>query len=829
MSSGLKLLFFLCFTLTLSADDLSIARAALRDRLYPVAERRAEDVLRKTVSGAQRREAALVLMEALAGQKKYSESVKRLQSLRASNATGSDTNAIPDFSYWQANALFEMGDYTNAVKTADSAVPVATGPTRDALLRLAARASCGAGNRRAAWGYFSRLDQISTNAVTRADNALEWAMALRADGQRPAALEVLKMQSGISASSSSMDEGMLLRGQLLLEMGRDADASLIFHQLAMNPHASERARVQALIEMSVRTLAQGKTNEAIAYARSAYSRAKEPVVRRFSGHRLGDLLMTDPVSRREGALLIRKLVREFPDAHDSMKAQLKLADSLLQVGEAKEAAAEYTIFLESYPSSSLDARVLEGRGWALLRLGRHHDACASFLQAAERFTDVDAKLECLMKAGDARMAGKTFREASRIYLDLLEQYPKSSFAPRATFQAADAFERAGEIEKAERYFRKVFVDYAGSEVASQAMLRVAALLDHRGDTQKAIETYSHIIDQVASIPAKMSALMGRGKIHYRNYRFEAAMQDFAAVAESDPLQRDEARFMLTVCLYGVGRDREARVAARAFLTDFPESSRLPDMTLWLAKFEFNHAQYAEARRLFQVYTTRWPEARWTDAAVLWGARSAFAENDFTGCIQGVTSLVTTSPKSPHIPEAYLLQADSLIELARFDEAVLLLDRVIADAPESDWAARAWLRKGDCLSTMGADNGKRYEEALDAYRKRLERGNVPFFLLLQIYFKIAWCYEKMEQPEEAIQVYYAEVMARYLEERGKGVWLNDATTATFIRSAFRAAEISLRQGKTDQALGILEQVAHLNVPGSDEARLRMNKILNKKAG
>ena len=46
-----------------------------------------------------------------------------------------------------------------------------------------------------------------------------------------------------------------------------------------------------------------------------------------------------------------------------------------------------------------------------------------------------------------------------------------------------------------------------------------------------------------------------------------------------------------------------------------------------------------------------------------------------------------------------MQADALCELARFDEAVLLLNEVIARYPESDWITPAWGRKGDALCAV----------------------------------------------------------------------------------------------------------------------------------
>ena len=174
------------------------------------------------------------------------------------------------------------------------------------------------------------------------------------------------MQAELGAAGHAVHDGALLRGRILMRQGRSAEATMLFNQLDLVARATETARVQALVEMSVFTLAGGKTNEAVAYARSAYERAKAPETRRLAGFRLGDLLCGAAATIDEGEGLVKTLVREFPDHPASMRAHLKLADALLQAKRAERAATEYRIFLETYPTSSRDVDVLQGRGWALM-------------------------------------------------------------------------------------------------------------------------------------------------------------------------------------------------------------------------------------------------------------------------------------------------------------------------------------------------------------------------------------------------------------------------------------------------------------------------------
>ena len=805
------------------SGDLETARAALQDKLYPIAQTHAERALQG--GKADSSQALLVLLEALAGQGLHAEMLSRL------DAFGEVVKQSPQpaaFGYWRALALLNAGHPVDAIQLAQSATNMPP-EYADAMRRIGARAKQLTGDVLGSFALFAEVDKRSTNLLTRAANALEWALALDQSGRSDAALEVLKMQTELAVAGDAMSDGALLRGRILMRLGKTAEATMVFNQLAMSERVAETARVQALVEMSVFTLNSGKTNEAVAYARSAYERARLPETRRLAGFRLGDLLAAEAATIDEGEGLVKALVREFPEQPSSMQAHLKLADSLLQAKRPERAAAEYRIFLETYPSSSLDAAVLQGRGWALMQLGRFTEAGGSFQRAADVATSEGVKTECLFKQGDALLADARFAEASQVYAKLAEVYPQSSYADRALYQSADCLERAGKrVEAAVRY-RKVAEKYPERDVAPKALLCLAALQAEAGDFDEAVKTYTSVLGAFNQKAVRVDAFMGRGKVYYRTYRFDAAMQDFASVAESDPARRDEARFLLTLCLYGLGRDKEARAAAASFLLDFPESLRLPDMMLWLGKFDFNRGKFEDARRFFLEYVARWPLNRWADAALLWSARSAIGGADFTGAVELVTRLVRAYPQSQRVPEALLVQADALMELARFDEAVLLLDQVIGQAPDSEWSKMALLRKGDCLFALGADNGARYQEALAAYRSMLEQGALTPALTLQLQFKAGRCLEKMKRIDDAIDQYYSEVMIRYQNERAGGAWYDETSTSLFVRAALNVAELYEQKGQPEQAVRILQRVVQAGVPGEEEARQRIERLRKKKAG
>lgn len=820
------LVFVLCCgSVSLLASSLDVAEEALGDSLYRVAQTNAILALRDEMSASGRERALTILLEAQAQQKRYAEMLQTLEQNRELVAAATQADTLL---YWRVLALFNQQRFDEVANIVNSARVNSNSVYGVTMMRIGARARDQAGDLNGALALFARVDGSTTNLNIRASNALEWALALDSQGGYDEALRVLKMLAQYGITNEAVNEGALLRGRILMKQGKMEEATLVMDALAMNERVAEIPRVQAQVEMSVYKFERGLTNEAIAYARSAYERAQLPATRKLAGFRLGDLLTLDPATLEEGTRLIKGLVREFPEDTDSRQAHLKLADSLLQMREPAAAAAEYRILLETYPASSLDGRVMQGRGWALFQLGRYTEAGVAFAKAAELTDDNAVKAECVFKRCDALLADKRYGEAAAAYKELTDRFPDSDFAGRALFQSADSLERAGNLKEAQTRYSEVAARYPHQDVAPDALLRVAAIQSAARELAAAIETYSLVIESFTNANLIAQAYMGRGKVYYGKYEFKNAMQDFAAVAEVAPTRLDEARYYLTLSLYGLGRDSDALESANAFVINFPNSQYFPDMLLWLGKFHFNRLDYAAARKYFDEFTVGFPERKWADTALLWEARSMFNSGDFTAAVETIARLVKLYPESLQIPEARFVQADALIELARFDAAILLLDGILASAPESKWGRLALLRKGNCLFALGAGNRLRYEEALATYRKMAQEAGLPSALLIELYYKVGRCLEKLERFDEAVECYYTEVLLRYLNESAAGAWYDETTLSLVVRAAFSAAEIFEKQGEYKKAVSVLQKIVNSGGLASEEA-LRRIEVLKKIRG
>ena len=791
--------------------QFEIVRQALSDELWSIAARRADAAAKEERLKVQAR---LAKLEALAGEERYSDMLVQLDEWN------SDADV---FRYWRGWALARLGRDVEARK-------VLAGEFADPVIaalafRLQARLDAKAGNRKAAEDNFRHAAvAVATNATLRVENAVEWAQMLADVGDEAAALAVLKNEKTLDASGPAGDFARSQAATLLARTGRAEEANAMRRRLvAAGTNTEERVFVTVACALAREAKEKSRRMD---YAAQAVARARRPELRREAGYLLGFEELKDAATRAKGIARIKALVKEFPDAPESRVSALALADALLAAGEAAAAAEEYRIFLEMYPDVAVsgDAHVLEGRGWAQLALGRRTEAIGTFARAAQIATNSAVKARCLFKQGEALLAEGRFDEAAALFDGISGE--GGELASHARFNLADAFERAGKTKEAEQEFGKL-AEQRG-KFSTEAALRLARRKVSDGRLEDAIGTYGKLLERKdLSQEMRERALVGRGHACYRAYRFKEAAADFGKAAELAPSRRDEMRFLTALCSYGAGRDVEAKDAVATLLAEAKDERLRADLNLWLARYDANRGNWVAAEAGFESFARAKTTSPLKAAdALVQAARAACARSDYAKAVELVSQAVKTAPDAPFIAEALIVQGEALMVLARYDDAILVLDRALLAASGEAVSRRAGMLKADALFSMGADDGGRYQEALAAYRALVADTGLTPSVRLAVEFKIGRTLEKMHKMDEAVDQYYSNVVLFYDQGCRNGEWFDDSARAYFARAAFALADHYETKGLDRQARRVLSHVAQSDVPAADEARKRIDRLEGK---
>lgn len=552
---------------------------------------------------------------------------------------------------------------------------------------------------------------------------------------------------------------------------------------------------------------------------------------------------------REVAL---ELVSLSPGNPVSDAAVADAAATRLLSGDPETALALCELHASSFPASPSEGAVQTSRAEALVALGRPEESAAAWLRAAESAAlrgDRDARASALLQS--ARMHHEAGIDAMALTtldsLLALDPAPASEvlasamllraecLAKSAPDDAATAFSEVAERfpdlpEAAEALFR------AGSLRAASAPPQPQVADDSSAGTvtppDAAEEMFRRAADSAATNVAafaplgedaaaavQAAAALALALRQQRGGQNDEALQSLlvAAGTPDGGAASEQAASLLPGAYLALGRSEEAVGAYHVFTNRHPHSPWMPDAEFWIASRAFDEADWTRAASLFASFADRWPESPRAGHALRFAAVALFRAGNYEEALAASERFVLACPGSSEIPAARFTAAESLARLLRFADAEPLFARV-ATAPGAPpaLAARAALRRADCVFAMAGDDAARYREALSGYRAASAMpGAEEAGFAVECAFKTARCAEKSGDPDEALRILWHEAMVTFerAPRASDAVW--------YSRAVFAVSDALRARGRAAEADAILVRLAATSYPGADEAARRLS--------
>ena len=639
-------------------------------------------------------------------------------------------------------ALCGKGDYAQALTVYDGAQVSTNDSWGVTALRYALVAAQEMGKKLLAAQRFEEVHKAKgASDLVKAENALSWDAYLPNDTSRAALLE---------GAQKADRGGVFLTCALTLPKA--------FATVNPKPAIECLEGVLALEGLSTSVEAQlaltaaklvAKHEEKVSYARRAVNVAREERIRQEALHALGALLCEAPATFNEGISHLNQAVVLNPSTTQAPFIQFQIAEALHASGNHDDALKAYNRYLESYNVPTLTIPVRQGKGRLLCAMARYDEALALFLEAAEGAQSVELRLGLLTEAADAAMLAGRYARA----IDLNRQLLREGAHAGIRLRLARALEAAGEKDEARAEYQRVCDDMASTEVSVfTATMRLCGMLLEEKRYTETLADYTRLAAKLKQEDLLQQVYLERGRIYYLTEQLPQAEADFDRVSQTNSASAEEARFFLVLCLYRQGEDTRARELADAYIQMYPNSPRIPDVVLWIAKSDFNQGDYTASMKGFLTFAERWPKDVRVSKAFYLAARSAFQNQEYSLTVELVGQLAKAFPEAEMIPEARFLQAESLVEQARHAEARDLLDALIRRYPNADWIAEAYGLRGDCLAFTAIDDPERYNLALASYREAVLRLEDDLDIALMYLFRIGRVLERQNLRDDAAEQY-----------------------------------------------------------------------------
>jgi TolA-binding protein len=797
---------------------LASGRAAFEDGLYPLAQRRLEEVVEGAPDRRRQAEGALWLARVHLAEQKPEAALALLETY---NSYSRSLEMKSGYAEARAQARYDLGQMKQAAaELADFSGDYAEQAIAPRALLLLSRVEAARGRWDKARESCEQLVARYPNGIETPSAWIELGTALANEGRMDEALEVLSRLEAMEQHPVWGERATLKVVELQLSIGDREKAMERLRTLAANPNLSPATRAQGYQIVAQALGSESNYPAALEMIDWGIAGAADPAQRLESqGVKARLLLLSGQVE--EGVELMRSVAAQVPDESRSAQLQLGLADGLAQLEQWEEASAEYQAWLDAFEGREGSAEALAGYGWVLWSSGHPEEAAALYERAVAAETDTDRRLALQLKLADAQFASGQFSKAKATYLAALEHLSEGAeSAGRTQLQLAETELALGEIEAGEIRLIDLSREEADSSFSRSATMRLGMLYEERGALETAMEQYGRLIEACPEPEACSEALLARGLIRYRMGSFQLALDDFIRIRDEFPETRPAAQsmFMRGWCLYLLGKDADALQVCEQFLEAYPESIFTPDVRFWLGEHAFNQGEYEIAESRFASVASDHPDSPRAADALFWAGRAATARRAYLEANEHYNALMARYPDSDRLAGTFLAQGDVLSELGQFAAAILAFDEVIVKFPQEPEAMMAWGRKGDCQYTLGQDDPGRYEEALLSYRMLLDFAGAPVDLRLQAGYKIGRCLEKMGRSTASLDR-YMEVVYSFLQETDAPA----EATVWFTRAAFAAAALQEQAGQWKEAVGIYGRVADSGVAAAPEARDRMDRI------
>ncbi len=799
------------------ADLLTDGTAALEDELYELAQKKIEQYLKiGAPTPVEKRKGVILLAQALHGQQRYQDMLDLLAADRE-RATG--TPQAEAFDFWMARACFELGRWAQAldyVKDFETKYPASLYQPR--VLRLQAWAFMKLGKQGQAIDCFARFADRYDNSPEGPANLLDGSKALIVAGHVETARNVLEKLVALDLDDRIGQEGRSLLGCIYISQKKWEQARQVVTPLVDRRNVPDELRASAFFSLADIAETQSNMVMALSLLDKCAEQVADPVWQNEVNLRKGKILLAMG-KINEGVILVRGFVSGQTTNAAARQAQMELAWTLLDQGLNDKALIEFQNYLETFALPQGLLQAYQGKGTALLNLGRTIEAAASFEKAHAAAVLPQEQAYCRFQVADCHFAGDQYKLALESYAQVIAQVPETVLAEQALLQVAECRVRLDNPAAAEHLFWDVADRNGGGPLAARALLRVAELRQQQGREEDARDVYRLVVTECGS-SARPRAIFGQAFLDYQLGRFQPALSGFQNVVQSFPDSEvtDWAAYLGGWCYSRLGQYDQAVNAFRDFVRRYPRSSWAADALFWLAEQDYNCGRYGPAEAVWISVASKYPQAASADKALFWAGRAALKQNEFRRAKDYFSRLIKNYPSSERRAETRFYQGEALCELGEFAGAILIFDEIIRQYPESDLAEAAWFRKGDSQFTLGVEDPQRYQEAVASYQQIMERPRAAELSKMQAEYKIGRCLEKMGRRPEAFE-YYIKVVYAYF----KHPELKPQCNVWFTRAAFRAAGIKEDEKSWHKAAAIYQRIVDAQVPASRDARERIKKI------
>jgi TolA-binding protein len=688
-----------------------------------------------------------------------------------------------------------------------------------------------------AYSVEARLGLAETQrAVGQLDAALQTLGPLMSDETSAdpraqlMAVEILVSKSNISkaaelvsrikaASAKIKIEKTCLEGEIALKQGRLSEASASFDKVLETPED----RTYRVIGLARLGLAK------VLVQREQFEEAETELEKLISDQPRSAILdeMFEnlyEIYSREDNPETSELVRwaaEDPKASGPDRpayALYYLMRLQIQEGLVTDAVQNCQKLLDRFPDhpATIESSLILSR--QQISSGRFDDANSLLQNVLDRSHDLSpenrSRVEYLL--GETNYLRGNVAAAREIFekLSLVSDYDRQN----VLFNWAVCSLQLGDVRTFERA-REMFEELNPDKALISQLLFDQALIEAKSGSGAADATLERLIQRFPESPETTRSRLIQAEVRMMRrppdlIGAQQALRQISTNADPDLGEKSDRVKFFVAADDPSQNVRSVQALAEEYLLKYPDSPARAEVRLKLGELYFRQADFPNAQTQFELVREDSPDSPFVETA-LFLAGEAARKSLNSASVDRAISLFEDVYKlgGPLKFQARLEEATTMRQTKREKEAIVLLDDLLAQNPPNDIRYEALDQKGEALFTLGPNDQKLYQQAIDTFDALLQSDGLPVQWKQQALYQKGKCFEKLGRQDDALAAYY-DVLATEGAESDQ-LW--------FFRAGFDAAQILEDRRSWNSAAAIYEKLANTTGARSDEAKEHLTRL------
>ncbi len=527
--------------------------------------------------------------------------------------------------------------------------------------------------------------------------------------------------AALASASGSRDfqaETMALQGTILQRLNQ-FEAAIQSYERNLDAALPAERRRQAMLRIIELSIAKNEPTKTVGWLERFLKEFPQDSSADFVRLTLGEMQLKD----------------YFALADAKLPATEKLAarSNLLSL-----ARAQLDKVVTDFPQSAFVGKAQFDRGLTFWEEDKFVESQEAFQKAVEQLPVSEDQAMARFKLADSLFQQRSLAAAVSNYQAVIERYEtlprvKAALMDQALYQIVRASTELGDLATASAAIAKIIVMYPDSFFSDRSLLLFGQSLSRIG---KPAEARVVFVDFLKRFPESLLAPevhLAIARTYVQDQNWTAGMGKYDDWLRKYPSHgsRPQAEFDLAWINYQAGRQTNALQLFSRFLETFPTNQLAPIAQDWVANHYWTAGDFPNAEKNYQLLyqNTNWPPSELTYHARLMAGRAAVARQVYKDA-QDYFAGVFNDEKAPPdiVAKALLFWGDTKTEerstdpakaLDKFAEAINAYSRIVQRYPTNSLVPRALGNIGKCHFQLAVQDPKRYDLALESFRKVLE--------------------------------------------------------------------------------------------------------------